>query len=76
MYFTYSGNGVRADGISDGKPAQKAGLKAGDIILQVGDFSISSMDNYMQALGKFVKGEKALVKFKRGEKMMEVTVEF
>ena len=74
--YTYSGNGVRADGISDGKPAQKAGLKAGDIILQVGDFSISSMDNYMQALGKFVKGEKALVKFKRGEKMMEVTVEF
>ena len=74
--YTYSGTGVRADGISDGKPAQKAGLKAGDVILQVGDFSISSLDNYMQALGKFVKGEKALVKFKRGEKLMEVTVEF
>lgn len=74
--YTFSGEGVRADGISDGKPAQKAGLKAGDIILQVGDFSIHSLDNYMQALGKFVKGEKALVKFKRGDKLMEVTVEF
>lgn len=74
--YTYSGTGVRADGISDGKPAQKAGLKAGDIILQVGDFSINSLDNYMQALGKFVKGEKAIVKFRRGEKIMEVTVEF
>lgn len=74
--YTYSGTGVRADGISDGKPAQKAGLKAGDIILQVGDFSINSLDNYMQALRKFVKGEKAIVKFRRGEKIMEVTVEF
>lgn len=74
--YTYSGEGVRADGISDGKPAQKAGLKAGDIILQVGDFSIHSLDNYMQALGKFVKGEKAVVKFKRGEQLMQVTVEF
>jgi hypothetical protein len=74
--YTFSGEGVRADGISDGKPAQKAGLKAGDIIFQVGDFSVTSMENYMQVLGKFVKGEKAKVKFKRGNAMMETTVEF
>jgi aminopeptidase YwaD len=74
--YTYAGNGVKADGVSEGKPAQKAGLKAGDIILQIGDFSISSLESYMQSLGKFKKGDKAKVKYKRGNEMMEATVEF
>jgi len=64
--YTFADNGVRADGISEGKPAQKAGLKAGDIILQIGEYSISSMENYMQTLTKFKKGDKAKVKYKRG----------
>ncbi len=74
--YTYAGTGVRADGLSEGKPAQKAGLKAGDIIIQLGDINISSLENYMQALGKFKKGEKTKVKFKRGNETLETTVEF
>lgn len=74
--YTFSGTGVRADGVTEGKPAQKAGLKAGDIIIQLGDNNISSLENYMQALGKFKKGEKTNVKFKRGNETMEVMVEF
>jgi len=74
--YTFAGPGVRADGVSDGKPAQKAGLKAGDIILQLGDSNISSLENYMQALGKFKKGEKTKVKFKRGAETLEAVVEF
>lgn len=74
--YTYAGAGVRADGVSDGRPAQKAGLKAGDIILQLGDYNVSSLENYMQALGKFKKGEKTKVKFKRGNDIMEAEVEF
>ncbi len=74
--YTYSGTGVRADGVTDGKPAQKAGIKAGDIIIQLGDNNISSLENYMQSLGKFKKGEKTKVKFKRGNEILEATVEF
>ncbi len=74
--YTYAGTGVRADGVSEGKPAQKAGLKAGDIIIQLGDINISSLENYMQALGKFKKGEKTKVKFKRGNETLEAMVEF
>ncbi len=74
--YTYSGTGVRADGVTDGKPAQKAGLKAGDVIILLGDNNISSLENYMQALGKFKKGEKTKVKFKRGNETLEATVEF
>ena len=74
--YTFSGTGVKADGVTDGKPAQKAGIKAGDIIIGLGDNNIVSLENYMQALGKFKKGEKAKVKFKRGNEILEATVEF
>jgi Peptidase family M28/PDZ domain len=74
--YTFAGSGIRCDGVTDGRPAQKAGLKAGDIIIKVGDYTISSMDSYMQTLGKFQKGEKAKVKFKRGNEEMETEVQF
>jgi hypothetical protein len=74
--YTYTGNGVKADGVSEGKPAQKAGLKAGDIILQIGEYNISSLESYMQSLGKFKKGDKVKVKYKRGNDVLETQVEF
>ena len=74
--YTFAGTGVRADGITDGRPAQKAGLKEGDIIIQLGDNNITSLENYMQALGKFKKGDKTKVKFKRGNETLEAVVEF
>jgi hypothetical protein len=74
--YTFTGTGVRADGVTDGKPAQKAGLKTGDIIIQLGDNTVTSLENYMQALGKFKKGDKTKVKFKRGTETLEAIVEF
>ena len=74
--YTYSGNGVRADGVSEGKAAQKAGLKAGDIVLQIGDYKISSMEAYMQALGKFKKGDTTSVVYQRGKEQFTVEIQF
>ena len=74
--YTFSGTGIRVDGVSDDRPAKKAGIQTGDIILQLGDFNTSSMENYMQALSKFKKGDKAKVKAKRGEGLLEVDVVF
>jgi aminopeptidase YwaD len=74
--YTFSGSGVRADGVSDGRPAQKAGLKAGDVIIQLGDYPVSSVENYMQVLGKFKKGDKTKVKYKRANETKEGEVEF
>ena len=51
-------------------------LKAGDIIIELGEYKVSSMDNYMQALNKFKKGDKTRVKFKRGNEILEASVEF
>lgn len=74
--YTFSGTGVRADGVSENRPAKLAGLQAGDIILQLGDFNTSSVEAYMQALGKFKKGDKTKVKYKRGTQVMETEVQF
>jgi Zn-dependent M28 family amino/carboxypeptidase len=74
--YTFPGTGVRIDGVSDGKAAQKAGMKAGDIIVQLGEHPVSSVENYMQVLGKFKKGENTKVKFKRGQETIEADVQF
>jgi aminopeptidase YwaD len=74
--YTFSGGGVRVDGVTDGRPAQKAGIQTGDIIIQLGSFDTGSLETYMQALSKFNKGDKTTVKYKRGQEMKEGPVEF
>ncbi len=74
--YTFSGAGVRVDGVTDGRPAHKAGIQTGDVIVQLGDFNTSSVETYMQALGKFKKGDKTVVKFKRGNDVREAEVQF
>lgn len=74
--YAYSGAGVRVDGVSDNRPAQKAGLKAGDVILSIGDYKVSSMESYMQTLGKFKKGDKTMVTYVRDDQTLKSEVEF
>jgi aminopeptidase YwaD len=74
--YTFSGAGVRVDDVSDGRPAQKAGIQTGDVILQLGEYNVTSLENYMEALGKFKKGDTAVVKFKRGNDTLEKQVQF
>lgn len=65
--YTFSGSGVRADGIIDGKIAQKAGMIAGDIITKLGDFKVTDINSYMSALSKFKKGDATHVITLRGQ---------
>ncbi len=65
--YTFSGKGVRADGIIDGKIAQKAGIQPGDIIKKLGDNSFSDINSYMTVLSKFKKGDKTKVTVLRGK---------
>lgn len=74
--YTYSGAGVRADGISEGRAAQKAGLKAGDIVIQLGEHKVTSVEAYMQALSKFKKGDATKVKVKRGNEELVFDIQF
>ncbi len=72
--YGYSGTGMRIDGVSPGKLAEKLGLQAGDVLLQLGEFKFVDVNSYMTSLGKFNKGDKTSLKIKRGteEKTFEV----
>lgn len=74
--YTFSGTGVRADGVIDNRPAKKAGLLAGDIIVQLGDHLITSVETYMQALNRFDKGQTTQVIIKRGNELKEFNLTF
>lgn len=74
--YTFNGAGVRADGVTEGRAAQKAGIKAGDIITAIGDYKVVSMESYMQTLGKFKKGDKTTVSYTRSGQPFVTTVEF
>lgn len=74
--YGYSGTGMRIDGVSPGKLAEKLGLQAGDILLQLGEFKFVDVTSYMQALGKFNPGAKAKLRIKRGAEEKEYDVQF
>jgi S1-C subfamily serine protease len=74
--YTFSGNGVRVDGVSENKPAKKAGIITGDIVKQMGDFKTSSVESYMQVLSKFKKGDKTTVTILRGDKEISFEIIF
>lgn len=74
--YTYSGIGVKADGISEGKIAQKAGIKTGDVIVQLGDYKFTDVQTYMETLNKFNKGDATTVKVKRGKEELIFKIVF
>jgi len=55
--YLYDGKGMRLDGVKDGRPAHKANLKKGDIVIKMGDLEILDMMSYMKALGAYEKGQ-------------------
>jgi len=74
--YSFNGAGVRVDAISEGRPAQKSGLIIGDIIVRLGDYPVSSLEDYMKALNKFKKGDKTKVTIKRAQDTVEAEVVF
>ena len=74
--YLFDGKGMRIDGISEDKPAQKAGLQKGDIVIKLGDMDVTDMNSYMLALSKFEKGNATKVVVKRGDKEVEADINF
>lgn len=74
--YLYDGKGMRIDGISEGKPAQKAGLQKGDIVVQLGDSIVTDMTSYMRALSVFDKGDKTRAVVDRNDKKVNVEIQF
>lgn len=74
--YVSDGSGLRVDAVMDGRPAQKAGLKSGDVIIKMDDLEVSDIYDYMQGLGNYEAGQSCTVVVKRGEEVLEYEVTF
>lgn len=74
--YAFDGKGLRLDGVTDNKPASKAGLQQGDIIIELGGKPIESVQDYMKILSTYQKGDTAQVVFLRNGQRMDAMVTF
>ena len=74
--YMYDGKGMRVDGVSEGKPAVAAGIKKGDIVIELGGNKITDMMSYMKALSVFKAGDKTTVVLTRNGKEVKAEVQF
>lgn len=74
--YLFTGKGMRIDGISEDKPAQKAGLMKGDVVKKLDTMMVTDMMSYMKALSTFDTGDKTKVTIERNGALIEVEVEF
>jgi C-terminal processing protease CtpA/Prc len=74
--YLFDGKGMRVEGVKEDRPASTAGILAGDIIVKMGDMEVTNMQTYMEGLSKFDKGSKTVVRVKRGDKDLDLEVQF
>jgi len=72
--FEYQGKGVRITGTVAGSPAQKAGLKEGDIIIFIKGTNVKNLNDFAKVLRGMKPGEKTTVKYTREGKTLSVDV--
>ena len=70
--YADSTNGLLLDGVRDNSPAAKAGLKAGDRVVKIGQFEIKNVYDYTNALGEMKAGEEYLVEVVRGTEKLSL----
>lgn len=68
--------GMRIDAVIDNRPAAKAGMKKGDIIIKIGGMPVKDIYDYMEGLGQFEVGDKTTIRVKRGDEILKMEVEF
>ena len=74
--YLFNGKGMRIDGVSENKPAKKAGLLKGDVVVKLGDSIVTDMMSYMKALSVFEKGDSTTVIVDREGEQVEAQIEF
>jgi serine protease Do len=67
-------NGVKFAGISPGSPAERAGLRAGDVMVEFDGKPIQNLYDFTYALREKKPGDEVKVKVLRDGKPLEATV--
>lgn len=74
--YLFDGKGMKVDGVREGKPAHKADLQKGDVVIKMNDMEVFDMMSYMKALATFKKGDNAKLTILRDNKEMIKEVKF
>ena len=73
--FAYSGKGCRLSGVMPGSPAEKSGLREGDVIIQINSNPVHNLKALSTILKSLSPGSRISVNILRGEKEMMVETE-
>ena len=63
--FAFQGPGMRLDGVVPGSPADKAGMKTGDILLRLGGEAVTGLANFNELLRKHQPGDRVKLEWTR-----------
>ncbi len=72
--FGWEGQGFKISGVGGSSPAERAGLKAGDVVLRFGAREVRNIYDYMYALGDHQPGEEVELLVRRDGQTFTVTV--
>jgi hypothetical protein len=67
--------GVLVGAVSSGSPAEKAGVKKGDLIVRFADVRINNVQDYSDVIGTKKAGDKIKVQVKRGSETLDLDLE-
>ncbi len=67
-----SPGGVRLSGVRSGGPADRAGIRAGDIIVQIAQFEVADLYAMTEALQALKPGDTVTIKLRRDDQVIEV----
>ena len=72
--FADTVDGLPLSGVSPGGPADKGGIKPGDVVVMFGKYKIGGIEDFDSALRKFKEGDKVKVTVLRDKKKVALTV--
>ncbi len=72
--YADSTNGLLIDGVREGSPAEKSGMKAGDRIVKIGTREVKNVYDYTAALGELRAGQEYLFEIVRGTEKLSLKV--
>jgi len=73
--YTSPVKGMLLEGVVDGKPAAKAGLQKGDVIVGINGKTVNNIYDYVDRLGELRPGQKVRVKIIRDKQEMTITLQ-
>ncbi len=72
--FAFAGPGVKASGLVPGSAAERAGMKAGDVLVEMAGKPLASLSAYSDVLRTLAPGQEVAVVFERAGTRMTATV--